>query len=174
MMACTAFKKDENWHRNLAVFLLLTMGATISVALGLQHIGGYIPCQLCLEERVPYYGGLALMVVALALGARLPAFLMRLLFLALCAAMLYNAGLSIYHAGAEWRFWPGPINCTTATAIVIDNAASLLDELNNARPAACDEASFVFLGLSLAGWNALMSFFLAFVAAMGVAAKRKR
>jgi len=167
-------RKNNGLPRALAGFLLLAMGAVVLSALVLQHIGGYIPCKLCLEERVPYYGGLLLMVIAFLLGNRLPIFLLRLLFLALAIMMLYNAGLSIYHAGAEWKFWPGPSDCATTAAIVIDNAANLLDSLNTARPAACDEASLVFLGLSLAGWNALASLFFALVAGLGTFFKIKR
>jgi len=167
-------RRDGGLHRHLAAFLLLVMSITVLIALGLQYIGGYIPCKLCLDERVPYYGGIPLMVIALLLGGKLPTFLLRLLFLALGIMLLYNGGLSIYHAGAEWKFWPGPDDCTVTTAIVIDNAANLLDSLNETRPAACDEASFVFLGLSLAGWNAAVSLFLAFIAAIGVAGKIKR
>jgi len=161
-------------HRALAGFLAIVMSATLLSALGLQYLGGYIPCKLCLEERVPYYAGLPLMVIVLLLGARLPALIVRLLFLALCLLMLYNAGLSTYHAGAEWKWWPGPTDCTSAAAIIINDAAGLLDSLNSARPAACDEASFVFLGLSLAGWNALASLFFALVAAIGACCKIKR
>jgi len=161
-------------YRALAGFLLLIMGATVLVALGLQHIGGYIPCKLCLEERIPYYSSLPLLVIALLLARKLPPFLIRLLFLTVAALMLYNGSLSIYHAGAEWKFWAGPSDCTTAAAIITENALNLLDNLNAARPASCDEASFVFLGLSLAGWNALMSLFCALVAGAAVMTKIKR
>jgi len=114
------------------------------------------------------------MAVALLLGGRLPIFLLRLLFLTLAVIMLYNVGLSTYHAGAEWKFWPGPSDCTAAAAIVTENAANLLDALNTARPAACDEASLVLFGLSLAGWNALLSLLLTLIASFGVFYKIKR
>jgi len=158
----------------LAAFLLLVMGAAILTALGLQHLGGYMPCKLCLEERIPYYSGLPMMVIVLCLEPRLPRLLVRLLFLALALTMLYNTGLSVYHAGAEWKFWPGPSDCTTAAAIVIDNAASLFDNLDVARPTPCDEASLTFLGLSLAGWNGLVSLFLAVMAAFGASRRSDR
>jgi len=161
-------------HRTLAGFLLLVMSATVLTALGLQYLGGYIPCKLCLEERIPYYSGLPLMVIALLLSGRLPALMIRLLFLVLALLMLYNAGLSVYHAGAEWKFWPGPTDCTTAAAIVIDSTAGLLDSLDAARPAACDEASLTVLGLSLAGWNGLVSLSLTFVALFGSFAPIKK
>jgi len=158
----------------LAGFLLLVMGATILTALALQYLGGYMPCKLCLEERIPYYGGLPLMVIVFFLGRRLPRLLVRLLFLALALIMFYNTGLSVYHAGAEWKFWPGPSDCTAAAAFVIDNATNLLDSLDVARPVSCDEAALSFLGLSLAGWNGLVSLFLAIIATLGALYPNKK
>ena len=52
-----------------ALFLAVAMAATVATALGFQHIGGYIPCKLCLEQRWPYYVGAPLMAVAAYLGA---------------------------------------------------------------------------------------------------------
>jgi len=166
--------KNEALHRALAAFLLLALSATVLSALAIQYIGGQIPCKLCLEERVPYYIGAPLMLIALLMAKKLPVFLIRLLFVIVCALMLYNGGLSIYHAGAEWKFWPGPNDCTTAAAIVIDNAANLLNSLDLARPVSCDEASLYFMGLSLAGWNAVASLFFALVAGIGAFCKIKR
>jgi len=162
---------QRGYYRALATLLFIGMSATILVALFMQYVGGYIPCKLCLAERTPYYGGIVLMAIVF-LGIRLPILFLRLLFVTLCALMLYNVGLSVYHAGAEWQFWPGPTDCTTAAAVVIDNAASLLDNLNAARPASCSEASFVFLGLSLAGWNALISLLLALISAFAAFSKK--
>jgi disulfide bond formation protein DsbB len=124
---------------------------------------GYAPCPLCLEQRLPYYAAVpAGVVVAVASGrsARFAAVLLA----AICAALLYNAGLGIYHAGAEWHFWPGPDTCSGSGALKPTN---LLESLKHNQPIRCDEAALRIFGLSLAGYSVLISTALA---AVGVGA----
>jgi disulfide bond formation protein DsbB len=78
------------------------------------------------------------------------------LFLLVALAFLGNAALGTYHAGAEWRFWPGPESCTGAQDLA-KSAGGLLDSLSTTRVVRCDEAAWRFLGVSLAGWNAVVS-----------------
>lgn len=145
-----------------AFFLAFVMAAAIGIALGFEHIGGYMPCKLCLEERVPYYIGIPLMLFAGILSyLRAPGFIVRLLFIIAGLLMLYNFGLSIYHAGAEYKFWPGPTDCSAATTAITNDAGNLLGSLNSKRPPTCDTAAGYFLGLSFAGWNGVSSLFLA-------------
>src|SRR3974377_1467681 len=68
---------------------------------------GYKPCALCLEQRIAYYAAAPGGLVAAYLTHKAPK-LAAALLAALVAALLYNAGLGVYHAGAEWHFWPGP------------------------------------------------------------------
>jgi disulfide bond formation protein DsbB len=75
------------------------------------------------------------------------------LLVALCLALLYNAGLGIYHAGAEWHFWAGPDTCSGDTLRVTSLSKSL--RLNQA--VRCDEAALRIFGLSLAGYSVLIS-----------------
>src|SRR6516162_3770752 len=72
---------------------------------------GYKPCPLCLEQRIPYYAAVPGGLAAAYLMHRAPKFAAALLA-AVSAVLLYNAGLGVYHAGAEWHFWPGPDTCT--------------------------------------------------------------
>jgi disulfide bond formation protein DsbB len=81
-----------------------------------------------------------------------------------------NAFLGAYHAGVEWRFWPGPSGCTGIISGPT-NAADLLKSLEHAKVVACDEVQLRILGLSLAGWNVLISGALAALAARGAALK---
>src|SRR5579871_4879409 len=71
---------------------------------------GYAPCPLCLEQRLPYYAAVPAGLIAAFTAGRRPRFAAAVLA-AICAAFLYNAGLGVYHAGAEWHFWPGPETC---------------------------------------------------------------
>jgi disulfide bond formation protein DsbB len=139
---------------------LVLAGVTILGALGFEHIGGYLPCPLCLEQRYAYYAGVPLLFLALVLlsaGRGRPA---ALLFLVVSLAFLANAGLGAYHAGAEWHFWPGPDACTGAQEITT-SAGGLLDALPTTNVIRCDEAAFRFAGISLAGWNVIVSLLVA-------------
>jgi len=147
-------------------FALIVAGATILAALGFEHIGGYLPCPLCLQQRYAYYAGVPLLFLALVLlsaGQRRPA---ALLFFLVSLAFLGNAGLATYHAGAEWHFWPGPAACSGAQDLTT-SAGSLLESLQTTSVIRCDEAAWRFAGISLAGWNVVVSLL---VFAMGLRA----
>jgi disulfide bond formation protein DsbB len=132
--------------------------AAIVAALGFEHIGGYAPCPLCLQQRYAYYVGIPLAflgLVALAAGqSRGAAFA----FFIVSLAFLANTGLGAYHAGVEWKWWPGPASCGTLQAIGGGAGGGLLDALQKPqRIIRCDEAPWSFAGLSFAGWNAVLS-----------------
>lgn len=148
----------------------LGMIVTVGTALGFQHIGGYIPCKLCLEQRLPYYIGIPVMLLALASSAlRLPASVTRGLLLAGALLMAWGLYLGIFHSGVEWGWWPGPTDCGVVAAP--ETGGSLLDRLDEVVPPSCDQAAGRFLGLSFAGWNVVASLGLAAIAL--VAALRK-
>lgn len=145
-------------QRYAAAALALGMAATVGIALGFEHLGGYLPCKLCLEQRLPYYAGVPLMALALAASwTRLPPAATRLLLLTGGLLMLYGMGLAIYHSGVEWTFWKGPADCGVGVSPGSYEGKSLLDQLNAVRPPSCSEAAGRFLGLSFAGWNVLAS-----------------
>lgn len=132
-----------------------------------QYGFGYAPCPLCLEQRYAYYFAIPLAVLlwlGLDYGAR-----RRVLaagFAAIAAGMLWNAGLGAYHAGVEWQLWAGPSDCS-GTLGELGGAGGLLQQLQTARVVRCDEAPWRFLGLSLAGYNVLISLALAAAAIAG-------
>jgi disulfide bond formation protein DsbB len=153
---------------------LLVSAAMLAIAHGFQTFGHLAPCTLCLRQREVYWvaGAVALaflIIVRLPGGPRLrqaSCWLLGAIFLVGCA-------IAVYHAGAEWKFWPGPTTCSGAGAADV-NAQALSALLNGAKikPPACDKAAWVFLGLSMAGWNALISLALASLSA--AAALRER
>ena len=135
--------------------------AAILGAWGFQIFGGYSPCKLCLEQRIPYYAGLPVLLAAiglLALGGK-PA-LARVALILAGAIFVVGAGLGIYHAGVEWGFWLGPADCGGGTATT-GNAADLLNQIRNTRVVSCTEAAGRVLGLSFAGWNVVASLIVA-------------
>ncbi len=137
---------------------LALFGATMVIvaALAFEHIGGFRPCELCLMQRWAYYAGLPLLFLALvALSGGHPR-LASALFLLVAVAFLANAGLAVYQAGAEWKYWPGPTSCSGAQEISA-TAGSLLKDLAGTSVIRCDVPQIRILGLSFAGWNVLVS-----------------
>ena len=144
----------------LASAVLLLALAAILGALAFEHIGGYAPCPLCLQQRYAYYAAIPMLLLGLLLinpARPTPA---AILFAAVAALFLVNAAFAGYHAGAEWKFWPGPDTCAASTD-GLAGGGGLLKDLETTHVVRCDEAALRILGLSLAGWNALISLALA-------------
>jgi disulfide bond formation protein DsbB len=127
------------------------------------------PCPLCLEQRYAYYLAIPLaIVVAIAAGRGVARgwLIGGLALLALAA--LGNAGLGAYHSGIEWGFWEGPTACAGGGPIDLGKAGSLLDQLDKVKVVRCDEVQWRLFGLSLAGYNVLISLAMAAIAAWGI------
>ena len=147
-------KADRAVSYQTGGIMLFGTAASILTALGFQYIGGYDPCPLCLMQRYAYYAAIPLLFIAMALTTEKPK-LAGFFFLLVAIGFLANAGLGTYHAGAEWKFWPGPSTCS-GEAKLPASAADLLKGMDN-RVVRCDEASWRLFGLSFAGWNVLLS-----------------
>lgn len=123
--------------------------------LGLQYLGGLPPCHLCVLQRYPY----ALLIVLGAIGG----FWQPRLMVGLAAlVLLAGAGLAGYHLGVEQGWWALPAGC--AAGGEAQSVEDLRRQLAEAPPS-CDQVAFTFLGLSLAGWNGVISLGLAAFAA---------
>jgi disulfide bond formation protein DsbB len=151
----------------LAALALAGATTVILAALAFEHIGGYTPCPLCLQQRYAYYLSIPALAAALAVlkiaQPRRPKAAAAIL-LAVGLAFLANAGLGVYQAGAEWKFWDPPATCASPQ----DLPAFDLNRMNLDRvPVSCGVASWRFLGLSFAGWNAVASAGLAAAALLG-------
>ncbi|MCR6733121.1 MAG: disulfide bond formation protein B [Afipia sp.] len=151
-----------------AAGIAVIAAATIAGAWFFQLVLDIRPCPLCLEQRYAYY--LAIPLAALIAFGAAKGVSRRLLgagLLILALALLANAGLGAYHAGVEWGFWQGPTDCT-GPIVDFGNTGNLLDGLNKVKVIRCDEVQWKFLGLSLAGYNVLISLAMAALAAWGV------
>lgn len=149
--------------RQSAAAITLVLGTTLTVGTAwlFELVGGYIPCALCLTQRIPYYVAIPLaLVAAIAAAGRAQGAIVRLLLLAIGCVMLWSLGLGVYHAGVEWAFWPGPAECAGGGS-GLSLGGDLLAEIDRIRPPSCDQAAGRFLGLSFAGWNVLASAFFA-------------
>jgi disulfide bond formation protein DsbB len=164
-----ALKRDPPLTAALAIFLLAA--ATVGGAWIFQ-VFGYAPCELCLKERIPYYVGVvvAALAIALILGRRRG--LARFALAALVLIFLASAVFGAYHAGVEWGFWPGPTDCTGSFQKA-SSTAEFLKQLQNVKVVRCDEVALRIMGLSLAGWNAVISLALVAWAVFGLGARKK-
>src|SRR4051794_35297189 len=148
--------------------------ATLAGAWFFQLVLEILPCPLCLEQRYAYYFAVpfaGLTALAAARGAPRSVLIAGLAILAL--AMLGNAVLGTYHAGVEWGFWKGPTECTGPVGN-LGSAGNLLERLDTVKVVRCDEVQWRFLGLSLAGYNVLISLLMAAIAAWGAARSARR
>jgi disulfide bond formation protein DsbB len=126
------------------------------------------PCPLCLEQRYAYYLAVPLgALVAWAAAKHAPGALIVAGLAILALAALANAWLGGYHAGVEWGFWQGPTECT-GPVLDLGKASSLLENLDKVKVIRCDEVQWRFLGLSLAGYNVLISLAMAALAIRGI------
>lgn len=163
-------------RRRLMMFAaaaFLIAATAIVTAWGFQLIGGYMPCPLCLEQRVPYYVGIPIVLLTVWLASVGRVRGARILLFAFALVMAYGAYLGIYQAGAEWGFWQGPTDCATADTSVRD-AGSLLKTLGDTHIVSCTEPALRVLGLSFAGWNAVVSLLLVAIGLLGALGRRER
>lgn len=157
-----------------SVLVTLISAVTIAGAWFFQLVLEILPCPLCLEQRYAYYLAIplgALTALAARSGAPRPLLLAGLAILAV--ATLANAGLGAYHSGVEWGFWKGPTDCS-GPVVNLGSAADLLSKLDTVKVVRCDEVQWRFLGLSLAGYNVLISLLMATIAAWGFVRTGKR
>src|SRR6476619_496447 len=170
----------ENWIAQArarpitAAALGVAVGGTAAIlgAWFFQYGLGLRPCPLCLEQRYPYYFAIPLAVMTIlgdAVGSRRKVLMAALAVMA--GLMLWTAAIGVYHAGIEWHWWPGPQSCSGAPDL--GTGLNLRKQLESINVTRCDEAAWRFLGLSLAGYNVLISLALATAAAWGFVTARK-
>jgi disulfide bond formation protein DsbB len=154
---------------------LLSSVLMLAIAHAFETFGGLAPCILCLQQRTVYWVAIGVSAVGLVLNALPPKTRFdRLFFVALTLVFLVGMGIAIRHAGAEWKFWPGPAACAANRVTV--TAADLNAALSGARlkMPSCEEAAWRFLGVSMAGWNALISLKLALWSALAASGWRPK
>jgi len=157
-----------------ALAIAAIAAATLAGAWFFQLVLDIRPCPLCLEQRYAYYLAVPLgLLVAFVAAKDAPRPVLLAGLALLLIAALSNAWLGTYHAGVEWKFWQGPTDCT-GPVVNLGSAGSLLERLDTVKVIRCDEVQWRFLGLSLAGYNALISLLMAALAAWGLVKTSKR
>lgn len=157
--------------RNIALLIFAIAAATLAGAWVLQGMG-YAPCELCLKQRYAYYLGLPLALAAF-FSAPANARGARFLFALIALAFAVNAVFAAYHSGVEFKWWPGPADCTGAYQGA-GNAADFMKQLQQTRVVRCDEVSLRILGLSLANANIFISAALAALASLAAGRAMRR
>jgi len=142
-----------------ALLIIFIVSLLTIIGAFLFQWAGYAPCPLCLQQRWAYYVVIPLSLIFAGI-ARSNAGIARFGLLLIALILIANSIFGIYHAGAEWKFWPGPDTCGGALG-------DGLPTLTNEPVVRCDEAALRILGLSLAGWNAVICAALAAVALKG-------
>ena len=152
------------WQSRRALMILIVALATLAAVWVLQGFG-YTPCELCLKERIAFYVGAPLAALTAFLASRSMPGLARAGFVLLALVFLANTVLAAYHAGVEYHWWPGPSACTGALSGPVE-VNDLMKELNSVRVVSCDEVQLRVAGLSLAGWDVVVSLALTAFAAL--------
>ncbi len=152
--------------RNLALLAAAGSAALLLGALAFQYIGGLPPCKMCIWQRWPH-------LVAVLIGAVFLVATYRILALAGAAAAITTGGIGVFHAGVEQGWWDGPDTCTSGSIEGL-SASQLLDQIMAAPVVRCDDIAWQMLGVSMAGWNAIISFGLAGVWVLAWSAVRVR
>ena len=134
------------------IALLLPL-ALLGGALGSQYVGGLVPCEMCYWQRWPH--GAAILLAGLAFTGPAASERTRALTLLAALAIAASGAIGVYHAGVELGIFEGLTTCA-ATAGGASNA-ELLDQIMKTPLVRCDQVQFAFLGISMAGWNAILS-----------------
>ncbi len=146
-----------------ALALLIPLGL-IGGALYSQYVSGLFPCEMCMWQRYPHYA--AIVLAALSFAAKPVRDL--LVWLAAIGIAISGA-IGAFHAGVEYKWWEGLTQCATTFG-----GGSALDAIMNAPLVRCDVAPWHFLGISLAGWNAIISLGGALVIAVLMLKRQRR
>jgi disulfide bond formation protein DsbB len=136
-------------HPALARLIALVLPiALLGGAMGSQYLGGLVPCEMCMWQRWPHAA--AIVLAALAFTAPAPSDRSRTLTLLAAVAIAVSGAVGVYHAGVELGIFEGVTTCTASGAMT-------LDQIMNVPLVRCDEVQWAFLGISMAGWNAILS-----------------
>jgi len=147
---------------------LFSAAGLLAAAHAFETFGHLPPCELCLHQREVYWTAAGVALATIMLGRFMAREqLARFGCIVLALVFLGEAGLAAYHAGVEWKWWPGPAACTgrgTGHVSLSDLKAFATGARYNV--VRCDEAAWRFLGLSMAGWNVLIALKLAILSAV--------
>jgi len=139
------------------LLLALVPAALLAGALGFQHLGGLAPCEMCLWQRWPH----VVAAVAATVALKVPEVRTPLLWLA-AVSVAVSGAIGVFHGGVEQGWWEGITTCAATRTGPGDFTTAMI----NAPLIRCDAVPWSFAGLSMAGWNALISLTTALASAL--------
>lgn len=156
-----------------ALLALLLSGGLLCGAWFFQYVLGYAPCQMCYWQRHAHKAVVVVALFVLIYGRMrggIPALLHGLIIL----AFLVSAYFALWHVGVEYKFIEAPQTCAAGnTDLSMMTGQDLIDSFSNKiKPPACSDVVWSFLGLSMAGWNAVASLFGAAMGALSIRAPK--
>jgi disulfide bond formation protein DsbB len=170
--ALTNVVQRQTQHPLFPGLAIALLGVALIAGAWIFQFAGYKPCHLCLEQRVPWYLMIPVgFVLAGGQSFNAPRIAIIGLTAALVALALWSAYLGGFHAGVEYKWWPGPADCT-GTGVALPTDGGLLENLSPDEIVRCDEVAWAdpILGISLAGYNFLFSLLAAGIAVFGLRA----
>ena len=138
-------------------FIWLAFLGSLSLLVGayaFEFLGGLKPCKICLWQRWPHLGAIIIGLLVLLSKSVL---LMRIA----CIVVLVGAGIAFFHMGVEFNWWEGPSTCTSGSITNL-TSAELMKKILEAPITRCDDIPWSFVGLSMAGWNGILSIILSY------------
>ena len=156
MTATLAEREAPSAPSAAAIARLIALGLPLALlggALGSQYLGGLVPCEMCYWQRWPHAAAIGL--AALAFTAPAASQRSRTLTLLAALAIAISGSIGVYHAGVELGIFKGLTTCMSLASGA--STAELLNSIMNAPLVRCDQVQFAFLGISMAGWNAILS-----------------
>ena len=165
----TAVLRPDRW---IALILALAVALLIAVH-AFETFGGYPPCELCLHQREAWWTAGTIAAFGLVVIRFRPS-IGWLVCAALAVVCAGSAVFAAYHAGVEWKWWPGPTACTGTGSphVSAKDVAALLSGAKSVHMVRCDEAAIRWFGVSMAGWNAVVSLLAAIGSAVTAARAR--
>lgn len=146
---------SPNWTQLMVILAVFGSSAMLAGAFFFQLLG-YPPCEMCLWQRWPH-------IAAIGIGALAYVFPSRLIPIFGAVAAFSTSAIGLYHTGVEKDWWEGPTSCTGSGALDGLGAEQLLPGSGGPTLVMCDQVSWQFLNLSMASWNAILSFLLVLV-----------
>ncbi len=138
--------------KNIPLWAIPLYGIVVlSVAYIFEYGFGYLPCQLCLWQRLPWTG-IVIIGAIIVFYPQTTKYLLKICML----IMIISFGLAIFNAGIEYGFWTSLDDCSSNTELAVQ-ASSLLHSLKNEAIIRCDEPAWTLFGISMTGYNALLS-----------------
>ena len=144
------------------VWALICSAAMLAAAHAFERFGNFLPCPLCLRQREVYWAAISVAIVSLVVMRLWPAYRLTIAFnLILGLVFLTGAVIAGYHTGVEWGWWQGPADCSGAPGDALSGSLSQIDFDKRYATVSCSDAAWRMFGISMAGYNTLVSLALA-------------